>query len=225
MERLPDNGGMIRLSGRTNMNASTQRTHRIVAIVLASFVLALGVTASEAADKCGVKVNKKTGVISMSATNLAGIPGWRDANHPLAVQVFHLPSCVISGNDIVSCPIADPETPESKVPPASCEICVEDATGNDCCVRIKGCTPGARSCTTVSETVNVSPGTDKLVTAHCPEGSKVTGGGAENATPGGDSPLTFSIPTPDGTGWTAVGFNSTGVTAVLSASAICCRLP
>lgn len=199
-----------------------RRPGALAALALA--FLAASPLPARAVDSCKVRVDKKTGLITVAATNLSGIPAWRDGNSSELVTFF-VAGCVIDGNDIVSCPLFDPEGSLASIPPPSCTICVEDATGNDCCTRIRGCTPGIRDCTTVTKTEFLNPATQNNFVAECPAGYRVTGGGATHIASFANPKIIMTRPSPAGDGWVAGGYNDTAVVSTLTAFANCCRMP
>lgn len=109
-----------------------------------AIALALGgaTEAAHAADKCKVKVEKKTGVIEFSASNVDGDTlRWGDTttNQPYA---FHDPACV-KGDKAVKCTFGARDSNEAKTPPRFCTIYAVDSRGG-CVVWVPGCTPGLR---------------------------------------------------------------------------------
>jgi hypothetical protein len=107
------------------------------------FVVAIAVApTAHAIDKCKVKIDSKTGVISVSATGVSGTLLWGSAAGS-ENQAFFNPACV-TGDTAKGCQLADPATLASKTPPVGCTIYLDDA-GSPCSVWIKGCSPGQRA--------------------------------------------------------------------------------
>jgi len=96
---------------------------------------------AHAIDKCKVKVDAKTGVISVSATGVSGTLQW-GSEAGAENQAFFNPACV-TGDTAKGCRLADPLTLASKTPPVGCTIYLDDA-GSPCSMWIKGCSPGQR---------------------------------------------------------------------------------
>jgi hypothetical protein len=98
--------------------------------------------AAEDADKCKVKVDKKSGVIEFSASDVDGATlRWGDTttNQPYA---FFDPECV-KGDKAVKCTLGSRDSREGKTPPRDCTLYVTDARAS-CAAWIPGCTPGVR---------------------------------------------------------------------------------
>ncbi len=98
---------------------------------------------AHAIDKCKVKVDKRTGVLVVSATGVSGTPLWGDAEGAETESFFNAGSC-IDGTKAKKCQIADPTTLASETPPADCRLYLDDGSAA-CVVRVPGCTPGERS--------------------------------------------------------------------------------
>jgi hypothetical protein len=109
-----------------------------------AIALLLGVTAetAEAADKCKVKVDKKSGVIEFSASDVDGPTlRWGDTTTSQPYAFFD-PECV-KGDRAVKCTLGSPDSREGRTPPRDCTLYVMDARGG-CIAWIPGCTPGVR---------------------------------------------------------------------------------
>ncbi|HYC55738.1 MAG TPA: hypothetical protein VEL28_12465 [Candidatus Binatia bacterium] len=205
---------------------SSHRPVPAFSLLMAAAAMTAIVAASPAAaaDACKVKVNKKTGVISLAATNTGGLIGWRDGNSDQA-HAFDYDACVIDGDDVV-CPLSEPGTALATMPPPSCTVCIEDGTGKDCCARIKNCTPGVRDCVRVNEVEEMDASSYGAADALCPVGYKVQGGGASSSDFFDLQQLSVSRPNFNGNGWHCEGFNHNGVfPGSLGCYAICCRQP
>jgi hypothetical protein len=99
-------------------------------------------TGANAVEKCKVKVDKKTGLIEFSASNVDGATlRWGDTttNQPYA---FYDPACV-KGDKAAKCTLADPGSSEAKTPPRACTLYAIDSRAG-CIAWIPGCTPGLR---------------------------------------------------------------------------------
>lgn len=96
---------------------------------------------SLAVEKCKVKVDSHTGVISLSASGVSGTLLWGSESGS-EDNAFFNPSCV-SGDMAKGCQLADPATLASKTPPAGCTVHLADASSS-CSVWIRGCSPGQR---------------------------------------------------------------------------------
>ena len=110
-----------------------------IAIALACWGMASG---AEGAEKCRAKVDKKTGVIELSASKVDGASlRWGDTttNQPYA---FFDPAC-LKGDKAVKCTLGDPGSREAKTPPRDCTLYVIDSRAG-CIAWIPGCTPGIR---------------------------------------------------------------------------------
>ncbi len=107
----------------------------------------------EAMTKCRVKVDKKTGLIQVDATGVLGPLQWGGESVGATNSFFNDATCVASGR-AKRCTLADPATLESKTPPASCTIHLDDGV-TPCSAWIAGCTPGSRAAS-LSRTVDES---------------------------------------------------------------------
>lgn len=184
---------------------------------------------------CKARADKKTGVIKVKAKNLAGVPQWGDAPGLETNAFANAPSCydAITGK-MKNCLLADEVSTAATMPPPNCRICVGDGVGS-CCTWVKGCTPGIRECVTVSESENVPAGGAVTVTALCPAGWKVSGGGGSHAdlnlvglppVPFWEYlPLSASSATATDDGWTCSAQNDSADPSGLSCTARCCRMP
>jgi len=111
-------------------------------------LLLLGATGAHAVDKCRVSVDKRTGVLSVSATGVSGTLLWGATMGAEAKVFFNATTCSVGGN-ARRCQIADPMTLDAKTPPAGCTIYLDDA-GAPCSAWIRGCTPGPREGTSTT---------------------------------------------------------------------------
>jgi hypothetical protein len=179
---------------------------------------------SFAVGSCKAKVDKKTGVVRMSATNVVGAYAWRDSASEDLLS-FYGPGCTVAGDSIVGCPLADPATTLGKVPPPSCEVCIEDDSANGCCARLKNCTPGTRDCQVVSAQIPVAASSAQSLTVDCPDGYKATGGGGQFGVFFGFYPLQRSLSSTNGKSWTCQAHNAEPLEGTLTCRATCCRMP
>lgn len=112
----------------------------ISACVAAAWLLAGSPAAAVA--KCKAKVDKKTGVIEVSASNVDAASFRWGPSSTQAVYAFHDAACV-KGSKASKCTLGDPEAPESKVPPPACVLYLIDSIAG-CTAWIPGCVPGVR---------------------------------------------------------------------------------
>jgi hypothetical protein len=113
---------------------------RVAAATLAIILIAS--TSAQAIDKCKVKVDKKTGVLVVSAIGVSGTLQWGAAEGAETEPFFNAGVCVVAGK-AKKCEIADPATLDAKTPPSGCTLYLDDDTA-PCSVWIAGCTPGSR---------------------------------------------------------------------------------
>ncbi len=117
------------------------RNIRVAAATLAIILVAS--TSAQAIDKCKVKVNKKTGVLVVSAIGVSGPLQWGAGEGAETEPFFNAGACVVAGK-AKKCEIADPATLAAKTPPSGCTLYLDDDTA-PCSVWIAGCTPGGRN--------------------------------------------------------------------------------
>lgn len=122
-----------------------QRTGRtFFALVGAGLMLGLASPISAATD-CKVKIDRKTGTINVSASNVSGPFTWGGAPGQAATPFANGGGCVASGR-ATKCQLGAPGSAAAITPPALCTVYVKDAGPDpECAAYIKGCTPGARS--------------------------------------------------------------------------------
>ena len=80
----------------------------------------------------------------------------------MAVYAFFDDGCVKGNGDAKDCTLADPESLEAKIPPASCTLWVLDANAG-CTAWVEGCTPGLRELDIVGGTIGSEQITDGSV--------------------------------------------------------------
>jgi len=100
-------------------------------------------TSAHAIDKCKVKVDKKSGVLLVSAGGVSGTLLWGSTDGAATEPFFNAGTCVVA-DKANKCEIADPTTLAAKTPPSGCTLYLDD-DGAPCSVWIAGCTPGERS--------------------------------------------------------------------------------
>lgn len=108
--------------------------------------LLFGIFAAEnafAIGTCRAKVDKKTGVIRVDATNVGGPLLWGTSAGNENSAMFNSGTCVAAGK-AKKCELADPTSLASKSPPAGCTLYLDDGTAA-CSTWIPGCTPAPRS--------------------------------------------------------------------------------
>lgn len=103
----------------------------------------LCVSSAHAIDKCKVKVDKKSGVLLVSASGVSGTLLWGSTDGATTEPFFNAGTCVVA-DKANKCEIADPATLAAKTPPSGCTLYLDD-DGAPCSVWIAGCTPGERS--------------------------------------------------------------------------------
>jgi len=103
--------------------------------------LLIGAAPAGAVERCKVQVGPQTGLLEVSAKNVAGVLTWSDTPTG-APHLFFDPSCVADGK-AKGCLLDDPVTLAARTPPSGCTIVVTDATST-CTAHVPGCTPGVR---------------------------------------------------------------------------------
>lgn len=117
----------------------------IMLAAIATGAVVLAAMPASAVDSCKVKVDKKTGVIKVSASTIdPGTLRWGNASGAEVNSFFDI-NCVdlgtLKGKD---CTLADPATLAAKTPPPSCTLYMSDING-PCETWIRGCIPGVRT--------------------------------------------------------------------------------
>jgi hypothetical protein len=102
-------------------------------------------SAAVAVTKCRAKASPTTGVVSISASPVAGILLWGDRPDAIVKAFANAATCIDAGKAKgcelgVTSPVI---TREAITPPDLCTIYVDDGSGL-CAAFVKGCTPGAR---------------------------------------------------------------------------------
>lgn len=119
----------------------TTTTASIAALTLLFCVADAG--PSHAIDTCRAKIDKKSGVILVDATNVGGTLQWGSAAGSENRSMFNAATCVADGK-AKKCELADPVSVDAKTPPAGCTVYLDDGVAA-CSAWIPGCTPGARA--------------------------------------------------------------------------------
>lgn len=148
----------------------------------AALAVAVGLAAPVGAvDKCKVVADKKTGVIRVDATGVAGPLAWGGAAGEETNAFFNAATC-IKGTKAKRCELADPSSLDAKTPPETCTVHLDDGV-QGCAAWISGCTPGPRDIQGLDECVEVqsSPvemtGTELTLQVDCPAGLVAVSGG------------------------------------------------
>jgi hypothetical protein len=115
---------------------------RITTAVLSACALLLASSNAFAIVKCKVKVDKKTGVINVDATDVGGPLTWGPASGSETNTFFNDATCNVGGK-AKRCNLASTATLASKTPPPGCTIYLADGVA-PCSAWIPGCSPGAR---------------------------------------------------------------------------------
>lgn len=139
-----------RSSGATGSPGDSMTIQRLVLVSSFGFCALFSASSAHAIDKCKVKVDAKSGVISVSASGVAGTLQW-GSSAGAEDNAFFNPSCVADGT-AKGCQLADPMTAASKTPPEGCTIYLDDGSA-PCSMWIKGCSPGLRSAPTAGALV------------------------------------------------------------------------
>jgi hypothetical protein len=214
-----------------------------IGAVCAAILVALVADSALAAERCKAKVDKKTGAIVISARNVGANPRWDvSPGIPGGIPFSNSDSCV-AGTTVSDCALGAEGTLSSITPPAGCRIYISDDGGTECSVMPKGCVPGVRptddsfpendprrgapaptlECTTAHADELMTPSTPTYVTATCPDGYRVTGGGSAVGYPGF---MAISVPLNDETGWLCGFFQDRfGINYGVECYARCCRVP
>lgn len=142
------------LRGRSRLEAIGVGRIRIVEGAVAALSLAALFAASgDAAERCKVKVARKTGQIEVSASGVdAATLRWGPAAGAESVPFFAA-SCV-AGGKAKRCLLGDPAGLGARTPPEGCTVYVADALGS-CSAWIPGCTPGLRPGTAVAQVIRI----------------------------------------------------------------------
>jgi hypothetical protein len=114
---------------------------KITGVAMAMMMLCA--TSALAVDNCKVKVDKKTGLLLVSASGVSGTLLWGSTDGAATMPFFNAATCV-TADKASKCEIADPATLAAKTPPSGCTLYLDD-DGAPCSAWIAGCTPGERS--------------------------------------------------------------------------------
>lgn len=124
-----------------NFSPERPRPHVFPVLVALAFCLAAA-SEAPAIDSCKAKIDKKTGVVLVDATNVGGPLLWGGSAGNETTAMFNAGTCVASGK-AKKCQLADPATLAAKTPPAGCTVYLDDGAA-DCSAWVSGCTPGPR---------------------------------------------------------------------------------
>jgi hypothetical protein len=105
-------------------------------------LLAGGASPAVAASNCKAKLDKRSGLVLVSAT-VGNDPLWGQIEGAETRQFPTLNDC-LSGGKLKRCPIQQSESVFEVAPPATCRVYVSDDTGEGCGAIIPGCTMGIR---------------------------------------------------------------------------------
>jgi hypothetical protein len=119
------------------------RSAHIAAIVLTTCTLLLTTLDASAIEKCKVKVDKRTGVINVDATDVGGPLTWGAASGQETNTFFNNATCNVGGK-AKKCNLAATASLAAKTPPPGCTIYLTDGV-TPCSAWIPYCSPGARS--------------------------------------------------------------------------------
>lgn len=186
-------------------------------IIFASATLAVLVATlpAHAVTSCAVKVDKKTGVIQVSAKGVEGPLSWGGAADQTFGSFFNASECV-SGSRAKGCELADPSTLAAKTPPAGCTLYVDDGVAG-CPAWISGCTPRVAGYEVVVGDSVESSSSAFTATVNCPAGKKALGGGGSVFSV--DWYLGESRPFPNGNGWQVEYIRNPDAVGVVTAEA------
>ncbi len=115
----------------------------LVTVTYAGVAVLLWASPAVAADNCKAKVDKKSGLIEISASNVDANPVWGAVATAIETPFHDAVSCA-TGGKLKKCHLADPDTQAAKTPPAGCTVFVSDDSVQTCAVFIRGCTPQPR---------------------------------------------------------------------------------
>jgi hypothetical protein len=120
------------------------RSARFVSALLFGIALLAHAGPSAAVGKCKVKVDKKTGAILVSASDVTNNPLWSGDPASIVNGFADIADC-FSGGKLKSCRIGAPGSLAEIQPPAACAIHLTDDSAETCAARVPGCTPGVRN--------------------------------------------------------------------------------
>lgn len=110
--------------------------------VMLLLMMTMTVPGAWALGKCKAKMNKKTGAITVKASDVSGtlLWGWTAG---MEVMEFHDEGGCISGSTAKKCATGAPGTPDSITAPPLCTLYMKDDAGS-CEAFVRGCVPGSR---------------------------------------------------------------------------------
>lgn len=116
-----------------------------LSLVLTVACLLVSAQDSSAIESCKVKVDRKTGVLSVDASGAGGPVLWGTSPGDETNAFFNDATCA-DGPTWKKCRLADPATLAAKTPPPDCTLYLDDGV-QPCKVWIGGCVPGPREIT------------------------------------------------------------------------------
>jgi len=105
--------------------------------------LLLGGAPAAAVGKCKAKVDKKTGAILVSATDVANNPLWGEEAGLVVKGFANTVDCFTKGK-LKACRLGTPGSLAEATPPVGCTIFLADDGPDACSARVPGCTVGIR---------------------------------------------------------------------------------
>jgi hypothetical protein len=105
--------------------------------------LLLGTAPATAIGKCKAKVDKKTGAILVSATDVANNPLWGEDASLVNNAFANTVDCFTNGK-LKGCRLGAPGSLEEATPPVVCTVFLADDGPEACSARVPGCTVGIR---------------------------------------------------------------------------------
>lgn len=125
---------------------------RLSGLLVAALIIAIP-AASQAVTKCKVKVDRKTGALNTDARDVTGSLRWGGTANDVTNTFFNEGSCVVAGR-AKKCLTGPAGSLESLTPPSTCTMHLADDSQLTCSTYIRGCTPGLRSGTDVSDGIH-----------------------------------------------------------------------
>lgn len=116
----------------------------MLVVLIGVFLSVMSSSAVRAVDSCKVKVDPKTGTLSVSGRNVTGAVLWGNTAATVTNAFSNAATCV-SGGTATKCQLGSSGTPAAVTPPALCTLYLADGGASTCSAFIKGCTPGVRS--------------------------------------------------------------------------------
>ena len=122
------------------------RRTKLRAANAAALVLAAGLTlaaprASDAADRCSVKVDRRDGTLLVGASHVSGTLRWGVTLGQELTAVHDAATCTTPAGRAVRCALGAVGTPERTTVPDGCTIFLADDGPNRCAAYVKSCRP------------------------------------------------------------------------------------